>query len=367
LWVNRNPSDFFITFCLLLVIIPSLVMYVCAGYAHKFLAITMVAFSILVVVTRVVKFRAVRICRISPGLFLILAGVISVLTLAAIVAISGTKYFNLDLSKVYQFRRGAASELPAAFGYLNSIVTTSVVPFAVVFSVMHKKWIAAIVFVFVAFFFFAFTAHKAPLFMPIVVLFIYYMAKGGRFTELFVWALFLTVVVSIVEVVFSFYLNKLDFVFFTGTVPRRILMVPALLNWQYIEYFSAHDVYVWSHSRISFGALNTPSDLPMPKIIGYEYYNDPDTNANTGWIGAGFGQGRYYGVILYSIGIGLLLKLFDAFAELFGKRAVIAILFIPTSVIFSSSDFFTTLLTHGMLVSIVLLASVSYQQAPRLP
>jgi hypothetical protein len=56
------------------------------------------------------------------------------------------------------------------------------------------------------------------------------------------------------------------------------------------------------------GLMSYPYDLPSPRVIGYFYYNNERTAANTGWVASGFGNAGLVGVVIYSILLGLLIS-----------------------------------------------------------
>lgn len=135
-------------------------------------------------------------------------------------------------------------------------------------------------------------------------------------------------------------------------------MVPAMLNYFYIDFFSNNPPVFWSGSRISLGLLDYPYELAVPNLIGDAFLSNPKNSANTGYIGSGFSQAGILGVVLYSIGVGFVISLFNALGEKLGHAIVVAAVSAQIVTMVLSADFLTMFLTHGLLVSIVCLLAV---------
>ncbi len=91
---------------------------------------------------------------------------------------------------------------------------------------------------------------------------------------------------------------------------RRILAVPGFLNITYWDYFSEHEKVLLTDS-IGRYVSDPVYDLSAPFLIGIEYLNDVEANANTGiWMG-GFAHFGVIGVLITSAIAGLILGLID--------------------------------------------------------
>ena len=149
--------------------------------------------------------------------------------------------------------------------------------------------------------------------------------------------------------------NNPLFGWFGTLLGRRVLLVPSNLNSIFIEFFSNNPVYLWSESKLSFGLIDMPYDLRAPNLIGRVYYGDELTAANTGWIGSGFYNARFTGVIIYSLLVGMLMAYFGAIAKRVGEKFVFGTSFVVLITIFLSADFTTVILTHGLVALLFLL------------
>ena len=89
-----------------------------------------------------------------------------------------------------------------------------------------------------------------------------------------------------------------------------------------------------------------------------------EANANTGWVGSGFANGGYIGVLLYAVLMALFFAFLDAHAKKFGARFVISAFLIPVATMITSSDLTNMILTHGLLFAIILLMILKPEKAP---
>jgi len=82
-------------------------------------------------------------------------------------------------------------------------------------------------------------------------------------------------------------------------------------------------------------------------------------SANAGWIGSGYANAGMFGVYLYSVMIGLFFSFLNAYGRKLGGRLVITLFTIPVFTLLRSSDLTTMFLTHGLLISILILIIIS--------
>jgi len=337
------------------VLIPSMVFYVFNGVGVEY--ILTVGFSCLVVVIfSGLKFKPVRFFRISNNLLLFSLFLFSVLYLLSVLAFGGAAFINFDLSKVYDFREASAGNLPSFYAYLSPVVGKVVIPFIVAIAISSKKYLIAFLGGGMSVLVFAFTAHKSPLFYPLAVVFIYFSVKGG-FVKWF-WVGFLGfLLVSVVDAFVYQWFGVGGWV--ANLFVRRLLLVPALLNHEYLSFFSSNDFYYWSGSKLSMGLVSANYSYNMPSLIGGEAFGSFDVAANTGWIGSGYGNAGLVGVFLYSLVIGVLVSYFKSQSKILGEPMVMSVTFVVMLTLFVSTDLTTSFLTHGLLFLIASLTVFS--------
>jgi O-antigen polymerase len=138
------------------------------------------------------------------------------------------------------------------------------------------------------------------------------------------------------------------------SLARRVFTTPGQLTWYYFDYFSVHPPYHLSHRFLGWLFPSQYSVEPAA-LIGSVYFpqSNPSANANL-WADAfaNFGLG---GIVIFSVGFGVVLLVIDGIglrrdARITGPLLAIAGLNL------ASSALFTNLLTFGLGLSCVLIA-----------
>ena len=145
---------------------------------------------------------------------------------------------------------------------------------------------------------------------------------------------------------------------------RRIIFVPALLAFNYYDFFSQHSFVYWSHSKITLGLLPYKYELDIAHLIGLHYFGNPATGANTGWIGSGYANAGTAGMVVYASIIGTVFLFLDAYTKFHDERILISIFIAPLLAIMVSSDLPTAILTHGALIGLLLLTFFRTRRFP---
>lgn len=338
-----------------LVLVPSLILFSFNDLPWKFVVVTGMAVAILQATSVLAPAKRFKIISLSDAVIVRLLTAIAVINLLGIVYFAGFSRVNFDLFRVYDFREEAASVLPAIFGYLNAFTNRAAVPFILVLGLRDRKYKYVVLAFAIAVGFFAFTANRLPLFQPFLLVALYYLMAKKRFES---WLM-----VSLLGIAF---LGLVSFLLSPGQAPTfgtlgvyRALLIPMLLDSQYIEYFGNYgDYFYWAGSKLSLGLVAAPDTLPMINLIGAEYWSSQYVTANVGWIGSGYGHAGIFGVILYSILFGLLLALIQGFAQQLGHRTTICLMALPIVVGLTSSDFVPLFLSQGMGAALIMLAAL---------
>jgi hypothetical protein len=160
-------------------------------------------------------------------------------------------------------------------------------------------------------------------------------------------------------IIFALIIDSLWFeVWAKAIIINRFLFIPAQLNFYYYDFFSQNPKIFWTDSKwLLIGKIiDYPYSLPLQMVIGDTYFNNPETNANTGWIGSGYAHAGFFGMMIYAIIIGLIFKYLDFKSKILDKNFII-ISFSPFIVsLFFSSDLKTVFITHGLFLYMIILA-----------
>jgi len=241
---------------------------------------------------------------------------------------------------------------------LNYVGLLLALGFAIAFSIRSFKYVSLLAVINVVIF--ALTSNKAYLFVGVFVWGIYIILGTKRPKAMYVLLL------SSICVGLTLLYMALPSQWIWATLfVRRYIFVPAYANFLYWEFFSEFQYALWSDSKIGLGLVESPYGRPTPRVVA-DYFTGVDfsntvqefNNANTGWIGAGFGNAGPIGVFIYAFISGIVTKYSNALAEVIGKRvAISAVSFYFFAVFFTSTDLPAALLTYGFfsLVAVILL------------
>jgi hypothetical protein len=262
------------------------------------------------------------------------------------------KYFgfflNFDLTKVYEIRSEyAGMEIPLA-GYLFTWLAYIINPVFFVFFLVKRKWIPVFFIVFLQILIFSSTGLKAFLFIIPFVLVLTWVAT--RKNPLFYLSAGLIGIIMLGMI--SYWL--VDDVWISSLFTRRTLLIPSQLSFFYYDFFQEHEPTFLSQHRIFQKFLDYPYHLTPPHLIGEVYFDKPEMGANNGIYADAYMNFRFVGFILWSILLTIILKLIDSFSKNKNIRITIATVAMPV-LFLTNSALLTCLLTHGLLVSLVLL------------
>ena len=336
--------------------VPSVVILTTNRVVLEYPISIMVAYVILKIFSTF-KINAVVVAELRPRQMLfLLSGMVSLAILIQI-AFGGLSHFNLNLERVYEFRRVAAAELPTIFGYLYSNVTNVLIPTSLVMAVIYRSNFLIACIVLASVVLFGMTHHKSVFFTPFIVLILFFIFNRVDSAAQLGWIFVSLPAIALIEIFFIDQVAQIDIPgFFSSYAIRRSLLVPPMLDKIFVEFFTENPKYYWSSSRFSFGLIQSPSDVSASFLIGREFFGDNDMSANTGMVGSGFSNSGVLGVALYAAITGILISILDGQGRRLGHSFVASIAVMLISYISTSTDLTTALLTHGLFMLLIVLS-----------
>lgn len=357
---QKKPSTLFLHITLMFVLIPMLVLFYAADNPWLYILQTNTAYIVLIIVVSILKFKSLRLPSLDDYKLLNILMSISVLYIGIIFLLGGGSYFNLDISRVYDFRTDSSENLPEIFSYISSMVSKSILPFAFLLALTEKKYIFALLSFGLSILAFGLTAHKSTLFYPFFVFFIYIILSSKNLIRYFSLSMLFILILSCSDFWLSEILVKTPgdslYGWFGSLMMRRMFIVPADLNYIYYDFFSNNDWVFWSESKVTFGLLNYPYELDVPHLIGSEYFGSEEMGANTGWMGSGYMQAGFFGILLYALIIAVIFKFIDEVAITIKDRKLVTVgTLVPIFSLITSSDLPTVFVTHGLFLNLILI------------
>jgi len=269
--------------------------------------------------------------------------VILVIAIGA-VSISGLYngfQINLRLDNVYELRRiQEYMALPSFVGYFQPLASVFL-PLALVYFLSKKRYVVSFLVIMIQILLFSFGGMKSYLFLVPVAILGYYFFRENRISW-FTWGLIVLNIMALFE-----FVSRHSY-FICGYLQRRTMFVTNINSFFFFDYFSVHRPdFLFQSILRRFGFLSQ-YDVPIPYIIGLEYYNDITCSANNGLVGDAFCSFAWLSLIIFPLIIILALRLMDACAYRIDRRLLITV-FVWYSLSFSNSSYFTVLLTHAFL------------------
>lgn len=334
-------------FMFLLYILPLCTFFGLSNQNISSLFLLTIPFLVILLLTFNLKFYSIKTLPYSKVIIIGTSFLFTFLVLINYYLSTGGKMV-LSLSDVYIFRDefGKYSS-EGIFGYLNNWVTKIFVVLLFSWAIYRKKFFLFLAIILVFLLLFALSGHKSVLSGFFLVLFFYIMFKF-KHRNFIILLGFLTLLIFtiLIDYLFDIYLLQ-------TLIVRRLLFVPAHLNFIYLEFFSSNQFVFWSNGLLS-SFIDYPYDTRIVQVIG-SYIGKPDMAANTGFIASGYSHAGVLGIFIYMIISIILINIINNLGRKTDKYFVFSIIFIPIMTMFISSDLLTSLLTHGLILSVLII------------
>jgi hypothetical protein len=349
----RLPSTYLTGLLLTLAIVPITSYFGLGAQPRWALYLMLCAYFIIALGLRIVP--PIRISRIDGARSLALGCVIalSAVSVISVFIRAGGSDFSLDLANVYDVREDVGGSLyTGIWAYLYSWTGGAFcVALMVIASVNRHRALAALALA-AQIYLFAATGNKVYLFLPL-------MALGTLVVYRFpdpVEAL-LACLVAMLGVV-AVTAAAFDIEIVGDLIIRRVLFVPAWLSFVYYDFFSLHDLVFLTNSFLGALAPYPYGDTPTGMVVA-NYLGLADTNTVTGFLGTAYMNFGMLGIPVYALLVLSVLRAIDGCCvEGLPVELVAAVTVGPVRSIFTESDLFTGLLTHGLGVTLLLLVLI---------
>ena len=346
----RQPSDFFNHLLFIFPVSAMSVLYFAQDAPRLFYYLSVACFFIVLITTRLASFDRLRLPPASPNIGLFVLGSLLAIGLVNLIVSGAWRYFNLEIFHVYE-TRSATNEIVGggAFGYLSPWAFEIAGPWLFMISMAKRKYVVAIVLFLTQLFIYGSTGYKSFLGIVLFMLIMYYYVLSRNCLKR-LYVLILSIIgIAILE------WQIIGSNFFSGVIVRREFFVPALLNYAYYLMAEQYGYVWWSDSFLRFFDPYTWS-VGTAEMASYFMWGHVNIHANTGFLGAGYLDAGAFGMVIYSVILGLLLRICDrAIVSRISSRFAMAVVSPSLMTVFDSSDLLTALFTHGVGLLLVIL------------
>jgi hypothetical protein len=301
----KKPSDFLTIIFFLLVVVPLLSIYSLRSESRVFLYMMLCGYLITVLIANRMP-SAIRIPSFQNGykIIWIIAFSTTIFILFLMIARGGLQFFNLDLTKVYNYRWDVGKVISGGvMGYINPWVFKILNPTLIAWAIWRRKKTWLVIFLFIQVIFFGISSHKAVLFFPLLIVGTFFVLKLKRPANAIV-------AFPIVTVAMCMFL----FLVFQELVPAAILIhrpfyIPVDLNFFYYKLFSEIGHVYMTNTSILSPFMTYPFSYAPQYLVSFYLIGDPKISSNTGFLATSFMHFGFIGVIVYSMIVGVLLWL----------------------------------------------------------
>jgi oligosaccharide repeat unit polymerase len=255
---------------------------------------------------------------------------------------------HLDLSKVYEIRSGFSDlKIPLA-GYFFSWLCYILNPMFFAIFFIKKKWVCLLLVVYLQLLFFSSTGNRTFLFAFVFVSSLVWVISRKYSLAYIAFGFVGIILLGILSNVL------VGDLWISSLFTRRTLLDQPQQYFFYFDFFSKNVSTFLSQHTVFNLFLDYPYVLPPPNLIGQMYYNNPLSNANTGLVGDAYMNFGFAGLVLWSIFLGLFLKIVDSCSNGIDVRIGVAAIAMPVFSMINSA-LLTCLITHGLVVVCIVL------------
>ena len=274
----------------------------------------------------------------------------------------GLGRLNWNLLRVYEVRTEYVQSLGPFMGYFVPWQAYVINIYGLLSALRRRAyWLLGLI-VLAQLFLFGMTGHKSFLLAPLLAIGVYLTLRKRNF---FFWIVMGASLLALVSYGY-FLVTGVEFV--PSLFIRRLFFVPARLHVLYYDFFSQpnHPFYMLSDSILR-GIVDNPYGMPMVRVIALTYWGRefwPDV----GYLGDAYGNFGLLGMFVFSVILGYMLRLVDSAGSGLPPNFVAAVIVMPAMAL-TESALFTSLLTHGLILAVLMLwiTPVSYAHMTKEP
>jgi hypothetical protein len=312
----------------------------------------LICFALLGLAYLVPLSRFPRVEISKTWLFLLLF-VFSFATYATIIHYLGFSFRFPNPANVYQIRDDfnvlTESINSTWLAYCMNWQAFVINPFLMAYGLLTKKYHWLVVGLFGELAIYALGGLKQVLFALALVLALFLIERHKNLGLAVLWYTTGFVVLCFVSDFFIFHTIS----GITSMFVRRLIFMPGELTSFYYDFFSNNSFALLGHSILK-GFVSYPYSLPPPKLIGAAYFGHDTTNANANYLGDGFANFGFAGMVGATVLLAALLWVIDSVSTTRSKRLVILLLGIP-AIEFANSGVLTCIGNHGVGLAVLLI------------
>lgn len=282
----------------------------------------------------------------------ILAVLLSCYVYGALLAHGGLGRLSFDLATVYQVREEFVEGAAPLVGYLVPWQGYVFNPVLMLLGLRRRSPLLGGLGVALQLALFGMTGYRAFLLIPLLILGVYLFARRRQLLTLA-----LTAVLGVIAAALLLYV-WLDQPIIPSLLVDRVIVIPAEIHYWYYDFFGVGAQPTLQLSQSWLAPLSVSHyTTPIAEVIGWKYMGSA-ASANVGLFGDAFANFGFAGCFIFALLFALLLKTVDAASRRTDVRLGAALVAMPAFQLVNSG-LLTTLLTHGLALTVIVLWSLS--------
>ncbi len=290
--------------------------------------------------------------KLSRFALAILIALLTCYVYGALLSHGGLGRLSFDLTTVYQVREEFLEDAAPLVGYFVPWQGYVLNPALMLLGLRRRSVLMGGLGLGLQLLLFGMTGYRAFLLIPLLLLGVYLF---GRRRQLLVLAL--TGVLGVIAAALLLY-AWLDQPLIPALLVDRVIVIPAEIHYWYYDFFGVRAQPTLQLSQSLFAPLSVAHyTTPIPEVIGWKYMGSA-ASANVGLFGDAFANFGFAGCFIFALLFALLLKAVDAAGRGADVRVAAALVAMPAFQLVNSG-LLTTLLTHGLGLTIIVLWTLS--------
>ena len=265
---------------------------------------------------------------------------------------------NLTLASFYDVyeQRALASSVAmgTGVGYATGVLSGCLNPFLMAIGLRYRRpSLFAVALICQIFVYATFALKSAPI-SAVVLLVFYFLLLRGRAVR--IWRLAAIVCASIALPLLALEFVDIDQSSFLENIAALVFMrtyaMVGALTGIYYEFFSRSEFTYFSHINLVRQFIDYPYAASLGEVVGESLGLDMNANANF-FATDGIAAAGKLGIVVIGVIVAIMLNLIDRFVPPANHR-LLCIAFVPIAISLANSSVFTTLLTGGLILLVVL-------------
>lgn len=341
---EKKVSNLVMQLHFIVMIVPLTVLYAFLNKYESFLIMCLSCFMLqLIIIRNMSNIKMIKISN-SKLLFWSVINGLSAITYLYVIVTQNLNLNGFGAENIYSIR--AEQEINSTlFSYLIPWQYRIINPLMMIYFFVKKKYSGLAGVVGLQFLLFLYIPHK-EIILSIVLIFLILLIDKFEWKFDYIFTIFLTFTTIVSYLIFS----KLGDLNLFGSVPVRLLYLPAEIKYSHYDFFSKNEKLYYSEGLIGriFG-LDYPYSLPSGYLIGNNVINE-----NTGYLAYAYDNAGFIGMIIMSILFIIVIKTVDSLTDNRNVKTVFALICYPM-IILNDGDLLTLLLTGGFILILLVL------------